>query len=554
MTGLTAGRVITRHIHGVSENEVGGAIVLRRRATRRLRASLSALVAAVAAAGIAPAAASAGEYQIDFCKGWNTDAPAAQLPFTHNFQGGVNNECSRGGNVGGLHALLTGGVMQYDFQSAISLNVPPDRAGITIRRAVSLYSAPATGGSLAFVRVFSGGTVLDNQASPQATLDDRLLPIGARDLAWGLYCSTSGSTYCYFPSERDVLHVFKARLFLTESVDPTMTITGGSLLGASPKAGPRTLLIDTLDADSGLAAMTVKLGATTVADVSYPCAYDDWSACRRDRQGQVVDIDTTKVVDGAHALSVLVRDAAGNETRKELGDVKIANSASAFQKELGVARGRALIRLGRSRLTVGSGRLAIIRGRLVDDDDRPIAGATIQIDERLYIPKTGLIGPAWASLGYVLTDASGKFSAKIPPGASRALRFSYAATGVADSAEARVSVRAGVTLRASRRVVRNGTSVTFRGRVAGALPRAGVIVTLQGYQRGRGWRAVDSTPNVGRAGPDGRFRMAYRFLRTEDPTRFRFRVLVNEDSAFAYTRAASRPVTVTVFPPGWSIR
>jgi hypothetical protein len=515
---------------------------------------MSALVMAVAAVGIAPAAASAGEYQIEFCKGWTTDAPAAQLQFTHNFQGGVNNECSRGGNVGGLHALLTGGVMQYDFQSAISLNVPPDRAGITIRRAASLYSAPATGGSLAFVRMFSGGTVLDDRPSPQATLDDRLLPTGARDLAWGLYCSTSGSTYCYFPSDRDVLHVFKAKLFLTESVDPTVTVTGGSLLGAAPKAGARTLLIDALDADSGLAAMTVRLGATTVADVSYPCAYDDWSACRRDRRGQVIDVDTTKVVDGAHALSVVVRDAAGNETRKELGEVRIANSASAIQRELGVARGRALIRLGRSRLTVASGRMAIIRGRLVDDDDRPIAGATIQIDERAYIPKTGLIGPAWASLGYVLTDASGKFSAKIPRGASRALRFSYAAAGVADSAEARVSVRAGVKLRASRSVVRNGASVNFRGRVAGAVPRAGVMVTLQGYVGGRGWRAVDSTPNVGRTGPDGRFRIGYRFWRTKHATRYRFRVLVNEDSAFPYTRAASRPVTVTVFPAWWSIR
>jgi hypothetical protein len=53
---------------------------------------------------------------------------------------------------------------------------------------------------------------------------------------------------------------------------------------------------------------------------------------------------------------------------------------------------------------------------------------------------------------------------------------------------------------------------------------------------------------VGRAGPSGRFRVAYRFWKTTRPTRYRFRVLVNEDSTFAYTRATSRPVAVTVLP------
>ncbi|HEX8158290.1 MAG TPA: carboxypeptidase-like regulatory domain-containing protein [Solirubrobacteraceae bacterium] len=512
-------------------------------------------LSAVAVAALAPAVARAGEYPIDFCKGWTNDAPAVQLPFAHSFPGGVNNDCSRGGPEGGLHGMIPGGIMQFDSHSVILLQVPADRPGIVIKRVASQYAAPGTSGSLAFVRVMAGGALLDNQVAPHAPSEDRLLPAGARDLSWGIYCSTSGSTYCYVPTAGDVFHVYKARLFLSESADPTVTVTGGSLIGGGPKAGPRTLLVDAFDGDSGILGMTVKLDDTVVGDIPYQCAYDDWSACRRDRQGQVLDIDTTKVLDGVHALSLVVRDAAGNQTRKELGEVRVANSPSpAAQREAGVARGRALIRLGRSRLTVSSGRSAIIRGRLVDDDDRPIPDATIQIDERAYIPKTGLIGPAWASLGYVLSDASGRFSARIPPGASRALRFSYAAAGVADSAEARVSVRAGVTLRVSRRVARNGSSVRFTGTVAGALPRAGVLVTLQGHVPGRGWRAVDSTPNVGRAGANGRFRMSYRFLKTSQPTRFRFRVLVNEDSAFAYTRAASRPVTVAVFPPGWSIR
>jgi hypothetical protein len=96
--------------------------------------------------------------------------------------------------------------------------------------------------------------------------------------------------------------------------------------------------------------------------------------------------------------------------------------------------------------------------------------------------------------------------------------------------------------------------VRFTGKVAGAIPRAGVIVTLQAYVPGRGWRAADSIPKIGRAGSNGRFRLAYRFWKTVDPTRYLFRVLVNEDSTFAYTRSTSRPVAVIVFPRGRAAR
>jgi len=553
MTGLTAGGRTAGHGHDGNEDRASGAGVSRWRATWSSR--LAAVVVALAALGIQPALASAGEYQIDFCKGWTNDEPAAQLAFTHTYSGGVNNECHRGGPGGGLHALVTGATMQFDSASGIALQVPSDRAGITISRVWTEYSSPATGGSLAFVRLLAGGTLLDNLATPQVRSDDRPLPAGARDLEWSMFCSTSGSTYCYFPSPSDVHHVYKARLFLSESVDPSLAVTGGSLLGAGPKAGPRTVALDAVDADSGMSAVTVRLGATVVADVAYSCAFDDWSACRRDRRGQVIDVDTRKVLDGMHPLSVTVRDAAGNQTRKELGDVTIANipSAAVTQREQSTGR-QALIRLGRSRLTVSSGRPAIIRGRLVDDDDRPIADATIQVDERVYIPKTGLIGPAWTRLGHVVSDAAGAFVAEIPAGASRALRFSYGSGGTGDTAEARVSVRAGVTVRASRRVVRNGSSVRFTGRVAGTIPRAGVIVTLQAYVPGDGWRASDSRPKVARARTDGRFRVSYWFRNTPRRTRYRFRVLVNEDSAFAYTRSTSRAIAVTVLPRWRSVR
>lgn len=551
MNRPTVGGASRSQARCASEDPVAGCEAPRAR--RGLSRRTSSAVVALAVLGVATASASAGEYQLDFCKNWSSDAPAAQLPFTSSYVGGVNNDCRRGGTSGGLHALSAGGVMQFDSNAEIRLQVPADLPGITIKRVLTQYSSPATGGSLAFVRLWAAGSLLDNNVTPQTRSDDRLLPNGARDLVWSIYCSYSaGPTPCYFPAAGDVHHVYKARLFLSESVDPSLVAMGGSLLSGGPNAGPRTLLLDAVDGDSGVSGLTVKLDGMIVADVSYPCAFDSWSACRRDRRGQVVDIDTTKVPDGPRALTVTARDAAGNETRRVLGDVTIMNSVPVAA--VPVKRGPALIRLRRSRLTVPNGRSAVIGGRLVDDDDRPIARAAIQIDERSYVPKTGLIGPGWKRLGQVVSDESGAFTAKIPPGASRALRFSFAPAGVAAAAEARVSVRAGVTLRVSRRVVRNGSAVRFRGRVAGAVPRAGVIVTLQAYVPGRGWVPTDSRPKVARTRANARFSVRYKFRNTVRRTRYRFRVLVNEDSAFAYARSASRSLAVTVLPRRRSVR
>ena len=531
-------------------------------AGRRLRALV---LLALGTFAVAPTQARAGDYSIDFCKVLETDRPAASLPVSHSFDG-LTNDCHRGGPDGGLHALMAGGMMPFATTLAIGVAIPPDRPGLTIKRATTAYGAPANIGSLAFPGFLAAGQLLALDTAPVTRVESFATPPGTRDLAWNLFCSTSGSTNCYFPTPT-VLHVYKARLQLTDSVDPSVTATGGSLLGGGPRAGPRTLMLDAVDRDSGMSRLWVKLGGTLVADLPYDCAFDDWSACRRDRYGQIIDVDTTKVSDGVRALSVFAADASGNQTRTELGDVTIANAPPPLPRRdptpapppppapvgssgasVSVVRVRALIRLQRSRLTVANGARALIRGRLVDDDDRPIADATIHVDERVYIPKTGLIGPSWTRLGHVATDGTGAFSAEIPAGSSRALRFSYEPAGVADAAEARISVRSGVVMRVSRRVVRNGSAISFTGRVAGVLPRAGVLVTLQAYVPGRGWVPADSRPKLGRAGSDGRFRVSYRFRNTLRRSRYLFRMLVNEDSAFAYTGAASRPVGVTVLP------
>ena len=104
----------------------------------------------------------------------------------------------------------------------------------------------------------------------------------------------------------------------------------------------------------------------------------------------------------------------------------------------------------------------------------------------------------------------------------------------------RLKTRAGVRMRASRRAVRPGGRVAFRGRLKGGhVPRRGVLVVLQGEQRGFGWRTF-KTVRARR----GRFAGVYRFVRASSGTAFRFRAVVREQPTYPWATGRSRPVTV----------
>lgn len=106
---------------------------------------------------------------------------------------------------------------------------------------------------------------------------------------------------------------------------------------------------------------------------------------------------------------------------------------------------------------------------------------------------------------------------------------------------AQVSARA----RAAR--IRNGRSAAFTGRVAAPIPAGGVLVALEVREPGR-WIPVATSRRWVRTNAKGRFRLAYRFRRTFEPSTYRFRVVAAEDSAFAYTRGVSRTIAVRVRP------
>ena len=145
----------------------------------------------------------------------------------------------------------------------------------------------------------------------------------------------------------------------------------------------------------------------------------------------------------------------------------------------------------------------------------------------------------------VRTDAKGRFTYRLSAGPSRVVEVSYraAASDPAPVAVARVTVRvrAGVTLRTSKRFVRNGTALRFTGRVLGERGTRRAIVTIYALSGGRRSRIPVETV---RARSDGRFSYTYRFGSIAGPSTYRFEARVPKQTGFPYLEGASQRVTV----------
>ena len=447
------------------------------------------------------------------------------------------------------------------------------------------------------------GDPASSLTAPKNLFDSGPMPGGISNVFVEAVCAGMPRTsHCdvtspYFADVARPATVAQARMrmmqaFLADSSPPSVTMVAGTLAWNSVHSGVERVIFNATDAGGGVyrAGADVKLNgagawtpvARAIADTNGGKCVDagvnpgtDYEfvhqvPCQRSVIEAQLDVDTTRLPPGNHSLRVYVEDAAGNRSwviedrpfsvvaktgttvLDKLPAPTGGSSAALVPTNGSRASARAVMRLSRTYRRVRFGSATTIAGRLVDEHDQGISGASIAVQEREYIPKTGLEGTDWKSAGNVATAAGGTFSARIPAGPSRAIRFIYRANprqeGYTTSAEVRIAVRAGVRMRTVKSQVRNGSSAVFVGRVAGPIPRAGVLVTLQAYIPGRGWTPAQTSPATVRSRADGRFRLAYRFMRTFARTLYRFRVLVNEDSRFAYTRAGSRPVRVLVRP------
>src|SRR3954447_25969278 len=292
--------------------------------------TLSLLAAAVLICLALAAPARAGTYPDYQCQSHDGTVHSISDDW-HAFGGYLFNRCAGNGDFG----LATfGGGVPYGDEMGMKISVPAENPNTTIRSVVANWDGGGSwSGNWAFARWWGTDKLLVQHQLDFAASDNVNAPVGTRDFIVDVYCSTnpSGPENCH-PS--DEIHALRIGLFaftLSESADPTGHATGGTLLGGDAAHGTASLDYVVEDADSGIRRADVRLDGTTVASADFrgSCRYDNWNACPK-RQAQAgVDVDTTKVGDGAHRLLLAVTDAAGNAATVDTGQsIVVANAPS----------------------------------------------------------------------------------------------------------------------------------------------------------------------------------------------------------------------------------
>jgi len=367
------------------------------------------------------------------------------------------------------------------------------------------------------------------------------------------------------------IDVSATTLLLDDSSTPTVNGLSGSLVSGASLRGPAEVSFTATDSGPGVysAALIVDgqrqpatilstnngwcqdLGQTSDGTRSF--AHPD--PCPQTVSGTLT-LDTTALHDGPHSLKLVVDDASGDATTAYNGTITTDNGQTSLSSPPGGGTGAAFAGSAEgARNGTGASRAAQVHlsggrtvtrsfaqrglrvgGRLQDGQGQPIANATLDVLQRVaYGGRTQLIAQ-------LRTAGDGSFASNLPAGPSRTIEVAYRAFSTDSSYAARAtleeSVGAGVALKVSPRRTNPTGMIVLSGRVAGPIPRRGVVVELLVHYLGR-WEPF-RTP---RTDSNGHFSVAYQFQGSVGRFPFRAEVLGGQ-SGFPYGQGASRAVDV----------
>jgi hypothetical protein len=325
---------------------------------------------------------------------------------------------------------------------------------------------------------------------------------------------------------------------LREDVPPTVLEPTGSLLEDGPQSGIRTLTYSALDPESGLSKVRAFLDDTVVAthDLTARCPYADFTVCPASLD-ETLQVDTHRVDNGLHRLTLRVEDAAGNERLVDGGHpVEIHNEPvpTATVPFSVVAKFG-----GTSRTTVVApyGHRIVVRGRLAQGAQPRGPGAVLDVLERL-----DRKGAREQAASHVETKVDGSFTVVVATNRpSRVVRLAYRA---ADGSQAvsralKVRVRAASRLRATL----DGRVVRFSGRVLSRpIAKRGKRILMQGHSPGSAWTQFRSL----RTDRRGRFSGTYRLRVRRPGVVLKIRAVVPSEAGYGYVSSSSRAVTLRV--------
>jgi len=356
------------------------------------------------------------------------------------------------------------------------------------------------------------------------------------------------------------LYLYAADLTLEQTAGPTASGVGGELASAPVVGGTSGVSFNATDPGAGVyeALFTVDgavVQRTVIDEAGGRCrdvgqtadglpAFLYLQPCPASVSADV-PLDTTRLANGAHHLTVTVLDAAGNSAPVLDRSITVSNPGAPGPPNGQGASTQARLTARwqstpRATLRVGFGRREMIVGRLTGPAGAPIAGAQIGVTAT-----PSYTGAKTTTMTAPTTDSGGRFTLRLPAGlSSRSVRLTYSARlGDAQPAAGltlRLQVAAGLSLTISPDSARAGSTIHFRGRLdAGPIPQGGKSLILEARAGGGPWIEFD----VIRTDSRGRYQASYRF-KFPGPVVYQFRVLCEREADYPFGTGASRVIAV----------
>lgn len=527
---------------------------------QRVAAWLATLLAAVIASALLATSASAGTYSVYSCVG-----PAGQsLPNlawvqrrsvpSHTAAFSFGSSCSD------LSVAATPGTALAAGEDAgYAFDAPPGTSisGYLVRRSISVtYPASGTRPTLSagLRRTVNSSETYWGECEAVATncsvaaSGTQSVGLSATSLQLGVECAQSATTCAGAGISTLRTTLLESRVDITDSYAPSITVTGGALVGASGSSGVRSLDVSVSDVGGGVKSYWLSIdgvkGAVTSVVGSCAQTFTQTVPCPDERLASYA-VDLAAYAPGTHSAVVSATDAAGNVGTLAPVSFTVPGAGSGGGNGLDAngrpAVGTPVLATRKAVIDGKGGRAVKVRGVLKTSTGAAISGAKLDVTAS----SLGVSGAATSILGTATTTKDGSFSFKLKPKGARRITFAYRpSTGATSTAEASTIVRQLLALsaRGSKRVLRRGQALTIGGKIGGTAGAANGAPVEIDVLAGKKWVAIATV----RAGKSGSFEWKHNFTRVTRPTIFRFRAVVKSAQTWPWPSKFSNSVQVLV--------
>lgn len=502
-----------------------------------------------------PSQARAGQYIAGLCSpGIYPDAPEAGISSNSEHFVEIKDCGSSGLQVNHVLIGTATGTEQGRFGSWV-LQAP---AGTCISGG-SAYSRLATEngihGYLAVSPDSGAGVATENQNDDQLHLS--AIPAGCwRYFSARLECTTPNENgRCVGKTPNAHAWVKQIRLQLNDTSAPTLSI-GGSMFSGAKLRGTQTVSVSAGDQGAGLHYVSVAVNGTqaTGDDLSGSCNLLPYGLVSRMSpcpgsfaKTYALNTEDAPFVDGANTVAVCVADFATEGTANTVCTSRevLVDSLCPASPVAGGAKVTAGFGNGHANRVLPFGKKSLLRGRVLDAAGNGVEGAQVCLEGHM-----ALAGRAYHLIGTAITNQNGGWSWKLNKGASRELLIAYRANGQQVETPLSLHVRARARLHISKRVTRAFKRIKFTGSIPGPLCAERQVILKGSVPGSRRTFLVRHA----RTGPLCNYRMVYRFLQVEAPTKFDFSTLVPQQAGYPYLRGRSRIEFIKVRRCGRSCR